>query len=208
MRAADAGRSYFSVSPRTMSGQNRVCRILCRRSDGARWERSELRSKILQKVSSAVRFEHAFFALSQISSVGHLSESRLALALGRLGWSSSFPHWSPASSTVGLFPRCCLHCARGGDRSMGARRHRFWYRSARRCAAGTISLVLVFFTDAIKINVYELRRNWFLPALALGPGALLTILFTTLVAHWLFGSVDRFVADRRGALLDRRGPAA
>jgi sodium/hydrogen antiporter len=54
-------------------------------------------------------------------------------------------------------------------------------------AAGTISLVLVFFTDAIKLNVYELRRNWFLPALALGPGALLTILFATVAAHWLFG---------------------
>ncbi|MGH2551005.1 MAG: hypothetical protein ACRDHN_16555, partial [Thermomicrobiales bacterium] len=37
-------------------------------------------------------------------------------------------------------------------------------------AVGTISLVLVFFTDAIKINLGQLRQNWLLPALALGPG--------------------------------------
>lgn len=42
-------------------------------------------------------------------------------------------------------------------------------------ALGTISLVLVFFTDAIKINLGQLRQNWILPALALGPGAILTI---------------------------------
>lgn len=41
--------------------------------------------------------------------------------------------------------------------------------------AGTISLVLVFFTDAIKINLGQLRANWLMPALALGPGAVLTI---------------------------------
>lgn len=42
-------------------------------------------------------------------------------------------------------------------------------------AVGTISLVLVFFTDAIKINLGQLRQNWLLPALALGPGAIITI---------------------------------
>jgi NhaP-type Na+/H+ or K+/H+ antiporter len=42
-------------------------------------------------------------------------------------------------------------------------------------AVGTISLVLVFFTDAIKINLGQLRQNWILPALALGPGAIITV---------------------------------
>src|SRR5687768_3580444 len=32
----------------------------------------------------------------------------------------------------------------------------------------TVSLVLVLFTDAIKINLGQLRTNWLLPALALG----------------------------------------
>lgn len=40
---------------------------------------------------------------------------------------------------------------------------------------GTISLVLVFFTDAIKVNLGQLRSQWILPALTLGPGARLTI---------------------------------
>lgn len=51
---------------------------------------------------------------------------------------------------------------------------------------GTISLLLVFFTDAVKINLGQLRSQWILPALALGPGALLTILLIGLVALGLF----------------------
>jgi NhaP-type Na+/H+ or K+/H+ antiporter len=51
---------------------------------------------------------------------------------------------------------------------------------------GTISLVLVFFTDAIKINLGQLRRNWLLPALALGPGAIFTILLIALAARIAF----------------------
>lgn len=51
---------------------------------------------------------------------------------------------------------------------------------------GTVSLVLVFFTDAIKVNLGQLRSQWLLPALALGPGALLTILFIGLIAFGLF----------------------
>ncbi len=51
---------------------------------------------------------------------------------------------------------------------------------------GTISLVLVFFTDAIKINLGQLRQNWLLPALALGPGALITIVIISLSAKLLF----------------------
>jgi NhaP-type Na+/H+ or K+/H+ antiporter len=51
---------------------------------------------------------------------------------------------------------------------------------------GTVSLVLVFFTDAIKVNLGNLRSHWLLPALALGPGALLTILLIGLTAVGLF----------------------
>jgi sodium/hydrogen antiporter len=51
----------------------------------------------------------------------------------------------------------------------------------------TISLVLVLFTDAIKINLGQLRTNWLLPALALGPGAVLTIGLVGLAAAVLFG---------------------
>ena len=51
---------------------------------------------------------------------------------------------------------------------------------------GTISLVLVFFTDAIKINLGQLRSNWLLPALALGPGAILTIILIAFAARVAF----------------------
>jgi NhaP-type Na+/H+ or K+/H+ antiporter len=46
----------------------------------------------------------------------------------------------------------------------------------------TVSLILVLFTDAIKINLGQLKTNWLLPALALGPGALLTIALIGLAA--------------------------
>jgi NhaP-type Na+/H+ or K+/H+ antiporter len=51
---------------------------------------------------------------------------------------------------------------------------------------GTISLVLVFFTDAIKVNLGQLRTNWLLPALALGPGAIATIVLVTGAAKFAF----------------------
>jgi NhaP-type Na+/H+ or K+/H+ antiporter len=51
---------------------------------------------------------------------------------------------------------------------------------------GTISLVLVFFTDAVKVNLGQLRTQWLLPSLALGPGALGTILLIGLAALGLF----------------------
>lgn len=51
---------------------------------------------------------------------------------------------------------------------------------------GTVSLVLVFFTDAIKINLGQLRSNWLLPTLALGPGALLTVLLIAGAAKLAF----------------------
>jgi NhaP-type Na+/H+ or K+/H+ antiporter len=50
-----------------------------------------------------------------------------------------------------------------------------------------ISLTLVLFTDAITINLGQLRSNWVPPALALGPGAIVTIVIVAIAAAWLFG---------------------
>jgi NhaP-type Na+/H+ or K+/H+ antiporter len=65
---------------------------------------------------------------------------------------------------------------------------------------GTISLVLVFFTDAIKINLGQLRQNWLLPALALGPGALITIAIISLSAKLLFDLSNFLKGSTEGAL--------
>ncbi|MCX6021281.1 MAG: cation:proton antiporter [Chloroflexi bacterium] len=51
----------------------------------------------------------------------------------------------------------------------------------------TISLVLVLFTDAIKVNLGQLRANWLLPAIALGPGALLTVAFIAVAGNLVLG---------------------
>ncbi|HEX5498523.1 MAG TPA: cation:proton antiporter [Thermomicrobiales bacterium] len=50
-----------------------------------------------------------------------------------------------------------------------------------------ISLTLVLFTDAITINLGQLRSNWVPPALALGPGAIVTVVVIALAAVLLFG---------------------
>jgi NhaP-type Na+/H+ or K+/H+ antiporter len=128
------------------------------------------------------------YSLLQITSVGHLSEDTLALALGAVGLVIIFSALVSGLVDRGPISEVLVFIALGvaiGPWGLGV--IDFGVDAPAVVAAGTISLVLVFFTDAIKINVYELRKNWFLPALALGPGALLTILFTTLVAHWLFG---------------------
>ncbi len=127
-------------------------------------------------------------SLLQITSDGHLSESRLALALGAVGLViilsalvSGIVDRGPVSEVL-VFIAIGVVVGPWGLDVID-----FGIDAPPVVAAGTISLVLVFFIDAIKINVWELRKNWFLPALALGPGALLTILFTTVVCHWLFG---------------------
>ena len=53
-------------------------------------------------------------------------------------------------------------------------------------AVGSITLVLIFFTDAIQVNLGQLRTQWLLPALALGPGAILTILLIGVAAAIAF----------------------
>lgn len=54
-------------------------------------------------------------------------------------------------------------------------------------ALATVSLTLVLFTDAIKINLGQLRSNWLLPALALGPGTLMTIGLIAIAGGLAFG---------------------
>lgn len=51
-----------------------------------------------------------------------------------------------------------------------------------------ISLALVLFLDAVKIQVDELRSDWRIPTLSLGPGTLLIIAGIALAAHLLVGT--------------------
>ncbi len=52
-------------------------------------------------------------------------------------------------------------------------------------AVATISLCLVLFLDAVKIQIDELRREWYVPVLTLGPGTLLVIGGIAVVAYFL-----------------------
>ncbi len=54
-------------------------------------------------------------------------------------------------------------------------------------AVSTISLALVLFLDAVKVQIDELRREWFIPVLTLGPGTLITILGGAAVSYVLLG---------------------
>lgn len=49
----------------------------------------------------------------------------------------------------------------------------------------TISLALVLFMDAVNVDVDELRSDWFVPLLTLGPGTLLTIAGVAALAYAL-----------------------
>ena len=52
-------------------------------------------------------------------------------------------------------------------------------------ALATVSLALVLFLDAVTLEVDELRREWRVPLLALGPVTVLTLLGVATVAHLL-----------------------
>jgi NhaP-type Na+/H+ or K+/H+ antiporter/rhodanese-related sulfurtransferase len=49
----------------------------------------------------------------------------------------------------------------------------------------TLSLVLVLFTDAVSLNLREIRRHALLAFLVLGPGTLLSALLVALAGRWL-----------------------
>jgi NhaP-type Na+/H+ or K+/H+ antiporter len=51
----------------------------------------------------------------------------------------------------------------------------------------TITLSLVLFLDAVKLQVDELRRRWLIPVLILGPGTALVIVLGAFASAWLLG---------------------
>jgi NhaP-type Na+/H+ or K+/H+ antiporter len=55
-------------------------------------------------------------------------------------------------------------------------------------AVAVVSLALVLFLDAVNMQLDELRREWLVPVLSLGPGALLTIAGVALAAYGLVGT--------------------
>jgi NhaP-type Na+/H+ or K+/H+ antiporter len=67
------------------------------------------------------------------------------------------------------------------------------------------TLALVLFLDAIRLELAVLRRDWVLPALTLGPGALLVIVLTAVVAMLVAG-LDPVVAFIVGAVLASTDP--
>jgi sodium/hydrogen antiporter len=51
----------------------------------------------------------------------------------------------------------------------------------------TLSLVLVLFTDALSLNLSEVRRHRLLAALVIGPGTLVSAVLIGLLSFWLLG---------------------
>jgi NhaP-type Na+/H+ or K+/H+ antiporter len=68
-----------------------------------------------------------------------------------------------------------------------------------------VSLALVLFMDAVNVDIDELKSDWFVPLLTLGPGTLLTIAGVAAGAHWLLGAVP-LVAVLIGAILASTDP--
>ncbi len=52
---------------------------------------------------------------------------------------------------------------------------------------GTLSLVLVLFTDAVSLNLPDVRKHRLLSFLVLGPGTMLSALLIAMFAWWLLG---------------------
>jgi NhaP-type Na+/H+ or K+/H+ antiporter len=69
----------------------------------------------------------------------------------------------------------------------------------------TLSLALVLFLDAVKLQVAEARRGWVVPALVLGPGALLTLVLVA-GAALLVLRVPPLTAALLGAILASTDP--
>src|SRR4030095_4075269 len=69
----------------------------------------------------------------------------------------------------------------------------------------TLSLTLVLFTDAVSLNISEVRRHANLAFRMLGPGTILCAALTALAAGWLLG-VSRAGAAILGAALASTDP--
>ena len=68
-----------------------------------------------------------------------------------------------------------------------------------------ISLALVLFMDAVNVDIDELKADWFVPLLTLGPGTLLTIGGVAAAGYWLLGTAP-LVAVLLGAILASTDP--
>lgn len=64
----------------------------------------------------------------------------------------------------------------------------------------TLSLVLVLFTDAVSLDIAEMRRNRLLALLVLGPGTLASAALIALAACWLLGLPPALAAILGAAL--------
>ncbi len=71
--------------------------------------------------------------------------------------------------------------------------------------AATLTLSLVLFLDAVKLQVEELRRRWLVPVLVLGPGTLIIIALGAGSIAWLIG-LPILVAFMGGAILASTDP--
>jgi len=69
----------------------------------------------------------------------------------------------------------------------------------------TFTLALVLFLDAVNLEVKEVRGDWLVPALALGPGTLLTVAGVAAAASWLLG-LELLPALIVGAVLSSTDP--
>ncbi len=72
-------------------------------------------------------------------------------------------------------------------------------------AVALVSLALVLFLDALNVEADELRSEWRIPLLTLGPGTLLTIGGIAAAAYWLLG-VGVLQAVLLGAILASTDP--
>ncbi len=67
------------------------------------------------------------------------------------------------------------------------------------------TLALVLFLDAVNLEIEEVRGDWLVPALALGPGTLLTMSGIAVAASWLVG-LELVPALLVGAVLSSTDP--
>jgi NhaP-type Na+/H+ or K+/H+ antiporter len=126
-------------------------------------------------------------ALAQVSEAGNFDEHKLAIYLGAIGLVvivsglvSGVVERGPISQVIVFVALGVIIGPWGLDVI------NLSIDSPAVETVGTISLLLVLFTDAIKINLGQLKSNWVLPALALGPGTLTTIILFALSAKVAF----------------------
>ena len=73
-------------------------------------------------------------------------------------------------------------------------------------AVALVSLALVLFLDAVNLQIDELKADWYVPVLTLGPGTLLVILGVAVAAYFLIGLAP-LPALLLGAILASTDPA-